>query len=185
MPLLATGCEQIRDKAQTAERPDIVRDQAVEEPNPAHAGGLPTGLSGDWVVKSVSVAPCKVCAVGDDEPAFMGAIASFSPQEFRWRKPARPPYLNDERCIGPSLSSGPSARSVFLPEEGQDFGNSGFPLSLPDLPRGLETARSYQVTCASGSWGEGRPLLVLSPDRLVLHTYEGALLFLSPAEAGR
>jgi hypothetical protein len=78
----------------------------------AQAAGIDS-LNGAWVVREVKVAPGKVQALVDNDPAYMGAVMQLSPARFRWTHGGdKPGGTLDDVCEGPRVM--PASRSGSL-----------------------------------------------------------------------
>lgn len=135
-------------------------------------------LAGRWQVVGVAVGPGVQALVADD-PAYMGRTLAIGPGLLAWEDGAAGHATTGDRCEDPvtARQSGPAAAAY----------RQRFAAQLARF--GLRHPDPHAIECDRGQWGPeaaGGAILFPAPrGRLAMSWYDGALLLLDRAPAGR
>ncbi|MTD29157.1 hypothetical protein [Erwinia sorbitola] len=134
----------------------MIASLLVSQPLMAAAPDYAT-LEGTWQVDAVHVDSSGIQAVVENDPQYIGAEVTFSPDKILWTKgtPQRPVDPATDNCLKkPQLTSADEN----------------------DPENGYQVAGGFNVICGDEPWGPGAVVTKPVNDTLTLYWYDGAIL---------
>lgn len=121
-------------------------------------------LEGSWRVDAVHVDRSGIQAVVENDPQYMGAEVTFSPDKILWNKGTQ------QRPVDPATDNCMKKPTLTPAEEN-------------DPEQGYQVPGGFNVICGDEPWGPGAVVTVPVKGTLTLYWYDGAILVLKKEPA--